>query len=55
MNLKKWVAYLLAIINIIILMTITNNDLIVDIILFIVFTLNTKIILKYDHKYIGGE
>lgn len=55
-NIRKGVAYFLAIINMLIIMTITNNDLLLDFILLIVFIFNAYIIYKYDHKYINiGE
>ena len=54
-NLRKWVAIVLSIINLLILMTITNNSFLVDTILFIIFCMNGYIILKYDHKYINIE
>lgn len=54
-NLKKWVVKLLAIVNLLILTTLTNNDLIVDLILFLLFMFNGYLILKYDHKYLNIE
>ena len=54
-NLRKWVAIVLSIINLLILMSLTNNSFLVDTILFIIFCMNGYIILKYDHKYINIE
>ena len=47
MKLKKGWLYLLAFINILILMSVTNNDILVDLILMVVFSINCKILLKY--------
>ena len=52
-NLKKWIVMLLGSINILILMTITNNSFITDLILLMIFLMNSYLIYKYDHKYIN--
>ena len=52
-NLRKWVLYLLVGVNFIILNTISNNSITVDLILMLVFVINSMLVLKYDHKYIN--
>ena len=52
-NLKKWVVYLMTIINLLIIATIGNNAIITDIILLALFCFNSCTVLKYDHKYIN--
>lgn len=52
-NLKRWVVYLLLIINMLILMTITNNSILIDLILGLICGINWMIIFRYDHKYIN--
>ena len=54
-NLKKTIAYLLAIINLLIIATIGNNDVLIDLFLIVVFSSNCMLLLKYDHKYINKE
>jgi len=52
-NLRKWVLYLLVGVNFLILNTISNNSITTDLILMLVFVINSMLILKYDHKYIN--
>lgn len=47
MKLRKWVQYTLVIINILILMTITNNEVITDLILLLLFIVNSVVLLKW--------
>lgn len=55
-NLRKWVLYLLVGVNFLILNTISNNSITTDLILMLVFVVNSMLVLKYDHKYINkGE
>ena len=52
-NLRKWVLYLLVGVNFLILNTISNNSITVDLILILIFVVNSMLVLKYDHKYIN--
>ena len=52
-NLRKWVLYLLVGVNFLILNTISNNSITVDLILMLIFVINSMLVLKYDHKYIN--
>lgn len=54
-NLRKWVAITIAIINLLIIMSLTNNSFLTDIILLIIFCFNSYILLTHDHKYINLE
>lgn len=54
-NLRKWVVYLMTIINILMLATIGNNDFIIDLLLMLLFAFNCSCLLRYDHKYINKE
>lgn len=46
-KLKKGWSYFLIIVNILIMMTLTNNSFLVDLTLLIIFAINSKILLKY--------
>lgn len=52
-NLRKWVLYLLVGVNFLILNTISNNSITTDLILMLIFVVNSMLVLKYDHKYIN--
>ena len=52
-NLRKWIVYLMTIINLLIIATIGNNAIITDLILLGLFCFNAWAVLKYDHKYIN--
>lgn len=47
LKLKKGWLYLLGFINILIMMTLTNNSFVIDLLLLMIFGLNSKIMLKY--------
>lgn len=52
-NLKKWVVYLITTINLLMITTIGNNEIITDLFLTMLFCFNCYIVINYDHKYIN--
>lgn len=55
MQFKKWVVYLLHIINLFIIMTLSNNHIMIDLCLLVIFTFNSIVLIKYNHKYLGAD
>ena len=47
MKLRKWFQYTLIAVNILILFTITNNEIVTDLILLLLFLVNSMVLLKW--------